>query len=153
MNLAFVSIWSGVIRVELYSLTLGPISHSCWLTLFVRILLLFMKVQKSKGNNNKNLLVHCDLHASKMLGLLRVPSTCTSRHISPSSRSILCSPLPGTTLPRMPTGFTFSFYCCLCWVDQNQTICSKAVDKILKACVETLTVEMIVPALLQMLSQ
>ena len=41
LYLAFVSIWSGKIRVELYSLTPGPISHSRWLTLCLMILLLF----------------------------------------------------------------------------------------------------------------
>ena len=57
LYLVFVSIWSGEIRVELYSLTPGPISHSRWLTLCVRILLLFLKKHSLKGKNKKNLLV------------------------------------------------------------------------------------------------
>ena len=52
-----MSFWSGKIRVELYSLTPGPISHSRWLTLCLRILLLFMKMHRLKGTNKKNLLV------------------------------------------------------------------------------------------------
>lgn len=57
LYLAFMSVWSGVIRPELYSLTPGPISHSRWLTLCVRILILFMKKHNLKGKNKKNLLV------------------------------------------------------------------------------------------------
>ena len=56
LYLAFVSVWSGVIRIELYSLTPGPISHSRWLTLCVRILILFMKKNNLKGKNKRNLL-------------------------------------------------------------------------------------------------
>ena len=57
LYLAFVSVWSGETRVELYSLTPGPISHSRWLTLCERILLLYLKKNKLKGKNKKNLLV------------------------------------------------------------------------------------------------
>ena len=54
--LAFVSIWNGQTRIELYSLSPGPISHSRWLTLCLRILILYMKSHRLKGKNKANLL-------------------------------------------------------------------------------------------------
>ena len=41
--LAFLSVWNGEVRVEFYSLSPGPISHALWLTLCLRILLLYIK--------------------------------------------------------------------------------------------------------------
>jgi hypothetical protein len=57
LYLAFVSIWNGQIRIELYSLSPGPISHSRWLTLCLRILILYMKSHRLKGKNKANLLL------------------------------------------------------------------------------------------------
>jgi hypothetical protein len=53
--LAFESIRTGKIRVELYSLTPGRISHSRWLTHATRNLLLYMKKNRLKGKNKANL--------------------------------------------------------------------------------------------------
>ena len=57
LYLAFVSIWNGQVRIELYSLSPGPISHSRWLTLCLRILILYMKSHRLKGKNKANLLL------------------------------------------------------------------------------------------------
>ena len=57
LYLAFVSIWNGQIRIELYNLSPGPISHSRWLTLCLRILILYMKSHRLKGKNKANLLL------------------------------------------------------------------------------------------------
>ena len=48
LYLAFESVRNGEIREELYSLTPGPISHFRWLTLCVRILILYMKKNSLK---------------------------------------------------------------------------------------------------------
>ena len=53
--LAFESVRSGEIRVELYSLTPGPISHSRWLPHATRNLLLYMKKHGLTGKNKANL--------------------------------------------------------------------------------------------------
>ena len=53
---AFQSFRTGVIRAELYSLSPGPISHSRWLTLAIRILLLYMKKHGLKGKHRSNLI-------------------------------------------------------------------------------------------------
>ena len=53
--LAWDSVKSGKLRKELLSLTPGPISHSRWLTLALRILLLYMTKHKLTGKHKKNL--------------------------------------------------------------------------------------------------
>ena len=55
LYLAFVSVKSGKIRPELYSLTPGPISHSRWLTHASRTLLLYMKKHRLTGKDKANL--------------------------------------------------------------------------------------------------
>ena len=55
--LAWESVRSGELRTELQSLTPGPISHSRWLTLALRLLLLYMTDHKLKGKHKKNLQV------------------------------------------------------------------------------------------------
>ena len=55
LHLAVDSVRSGKIRVELYSLTPGPISHSRWLTHATRNLLLYMKKHGLTGKNRTNL--------------------------------------------------------------------------------------------------
>ena len=57
LYLAFMSVWTGVIRVELYSLTPGPISHSRWLTHCTRTLILHLKKHGLKGKPMKNLML------------------------------------------------------------------------------------------------
>ena len=54
--LCYESVRTGKIRVELYSLTPGPLSHSRWLTHAVRNLLLYMKKNGLKGKNKTNLM-------------------------------------------------------------------------------------------------
>ena len=53
--LCYDSVRTGKIRVELYSLTPGLLSHSRWLTHAVRNLLLYMKKNGLKGKNRTNL--------------------------------------------------------------------------------------------------
>ena len=55
--LAWESVRSGKLRKELLSLTPGPISHSRWLTLALRLLLLYMTKHRLTGKHKKNLLV------------------------------------------------------------------------------------------------
>ena len=55
LYLAWDSVRSGNLRKELLSLTPGPISHSRWLTLALRLLLLHMTDHKLKGKHKKNL--------------------------------------------------------------------------------------------------
>ena len=52
---AFQSVRTGVIRPELHSLSPGPISHSRWLTLAIRVLLLYMKKHGLRGKDITNL--------------------------------------------------------------------------------------------------
>ena len=55
LYLVVQSVRAGVIRVELFSLTPGPISHSRWLTHVTWTLLLYMKKHKLTGKNRTNL--------------------------------------------------------------------------------------------------
>ena len=55
LYLAWHSVKTGKLRPELLSPTPGPISHSRWLTLDLRKLLLYMTDHKLKGQNKKNL--------------------------------------------------------------------------------------------------
>ena len=55
--LAWDSVRSGQLRIELLSLTPGPISHSRWLTLALRLLLLYMTKHRLTGKHKKNLQV------------------------------------------------------------------------------------------------
>ena len=55
--LAWDSVRSGKLSEKLLSLTPGPISHSRWLTLALRLLLLYMTDHKLTGKHKKNLLV------------------------------------------------------------------------------------------------
>ena len=57
LYLAWISVRTGKLRAELLSLAPGPVSHSRWLTLALRILLLHMTDHKLKGKNKKNLQV------------------------------------------------------------------------------------------------
>lgn len=57
LYLAFMSVWTGVIRVELYSLTPGPISHSRWLTHCTRTLICHLKEHGLKGKHKKDLMM------------------------------------------------------------------------------------------------
>ena len=57
LYLAWISVRTGKLRAELLSLTPGPVSHSRWLTLALRILLLYMTDNKLKGKNKRNLQV------------------------------------------------------------------------------------------------
>ena len=57
LYLAFMSVWTGVIREELYSLTPGPISHSRWLTHCTRTLICHLKEHGLKGKPKKDLML------------------------------------------------------------------------------------------------
>ena len=142
LYLAFVSVWTGVIREELYSLTPGPISHSRWLTLCVKVLILHLKEYGLKGKIKKNLLLLVKFLMSNYIPMWfsckqHVRITDGPKHLFTQTQLIQVLEEPVLSIAKgniaQNAYWAHSEVLLLSMLaDQSKDIRAKAVDKILK---------------------